>query len=229
MKRVVDGAPRGFGAETDRCDVIFLFAPLTVKRAVAAMETKEGVDRLWAGTGVVYFSRLTEKATSSRMGRVDHEARVQEHDDPKLGHRDEAPRPHGSQDTEGSSRTSARFTPTVAASGHLHAAEPALAPRSPARAPARRRSAARRRPAAHARGDPASRRLDDARARLPAVAFERTATRGRSAPSSRACGSSGSEERAAALDSSAPRRISPSSRSRKRSRHHCANRSRPGS
>ena len=70
MKRVVDGAPRGFGAETDRCDVIFLFAPLTVKRAISAMETKEGVDRLWAGTGVVYFSRLTEKATSSRMGRV---------------------------------------------------------------------------------------------------------------------------------------------------------------
>ena len=70
LKRVVKEAPRGFGAETDRCDVIFLFAPLTVKRAVAAMETKEGVDRIWAGTGVVYFSRLTEKATSSRMGRV---------------------------------------------------------------------------------------------------------------------------------------------------------------
>ena len=67
---MIDEAPRGFGAETDRCDVIFLLAPLTVKRAVGAMETKEGVDRLWAGTGVVYFSRLTEKATSSRMGRV---------------------------------------------------------------------------------------------------------------------------------------------------------------
>ena len=37
----------------------------TVKRAVAAMETKEGVDRLWVGTGVVYFSRLTEKATTA--------------------------------------------------------------------------------------------------------------------------------------------------------------------
>ena len=70
LKRVVKEAPRGFGADTNRCDVIFLFAPLTVKRAVAAMETKEGVDRIWAGTGVVYFSRLTEKATSSRMGRV---------------------------------------------------------------------------------------------------------------------------------------------------------------
>jgi len=70
LKRVIDEAPRGFGAETDRCDVIFLRAPLTVKRAVTAMETKEGVDHLWPGTGVVYFSRLTEKATSSRMGRV---------------------------------------------------------------------------------------------------------------------------------------------------------------
>jgi uncharacterized protein (DUF1697 family) len=67
---VVDEAPRGFGAKTDRCDVIFLFAPLAVKRAMAAMETKEGVDRKWAGTGVVYHSRLTERATSSRMGRV---------------------------------------------------------------------------------------------------------------------------------------------------------------
>ncbi len=70
LSRVAGEAPRGFGAETDRCDVIFLRAPLTVKRATAAMETKEGVDRLWAGTGVVYFARLTERATSSRMGRV---------------------------------------------------------------------------------------------------------------------------------------------------------------
>jgi len=70
LQRVVDEAPRGFGADSDRCDVVFLRAPLTVKRAVAAMETKEGVDRLWAGAGVIYFSRLAEKASSSRMGRV---------------------------------------------------------------------------------------------------------------------------------------------------------------
>ncbi len=70
VKRVVDEAPRGFGGESERCDVIFLFPLLTVKRAVSAMETKEGVDRLWEGSRVLYFSRLTEKATSSRMGRV---------------------------------------------------------------------------------------------------------------------------------------------------------------
>jgi uncharacterized protein (DUF1697 family) len=70
LMRVIDEAPRGFGGDDHRCDAIFLRAPLTVKQAVAAMETKEGVDRFWAGTGVVYFSRLTEKATSSRMGKV---------------------------------------------------------------------------------------------------------------------------------------------------------------
>ena len=70
MKRVIDEAPSGFGAESDRCDVVFLRAPLTVKRAIAQIETKEGVDRMWAGTGVIYFSRLAEKASSSRLGRV---------------------------------------------------------------------------------------------------------------------------------------------------------------
>lgn len=70
LKRVVDEAPREFGAESDRCDVIFLFKPLTAKRAMAAVEMKEGVDRAWTGSGALYFSRLTAKATSSRMGRV---------------------------------------------------------------------------------------------------------------------------------------------------------------
>ena len=34
------------------------------------MPIKEGVDRIWAGTGVVYFSRLTSRATQSRLSRV---------------------------------------------------------------------------------------------------------------------------------------------------------------
>ncbi|MDQ2675753.1 MAG: DUF1697 domain-containing protein [Actinomycetota bacterium] len=70
LKRVVAEAPRGFGSEAERCDVIFLRAPLTVKRALAALETREGVDRMWPGTGAVYYSRLAERASSSRMGRV---------------------------------------------------------------------------------------------------------------------------------------------------------------
>jgi uncharacterized protein (DUF1697 family) len=69
LREVVDGAPRGFGADTDRCDVIFLRKPLTTAKALAAIETKEGVDRIWRGKDVVYLSRLAARASSSRISR----------------------------------------------------------------------------------------------------------------------------------------------------------------
>jgi uncharacterized protein (DUF1697 family) len=73
LRAVVDAAPAGeggFGDETHSSDVIFLRKPLTVKRAMGVIEAKEGVDRAWEGKGVVYFSRLRAKATSSRLGRM---------------------------------------------------------------------------------------------------------------------------------------------------------------
>jgi uncharacterized protein (DUF1697 family) len=70
LRRVVEEAPDGFGAETHRCDVIFLRKPLTVKQAMAVIETREGVDSAWAGKGVLYFSRLDAKASSSRLSKV---------------------------------------------------------------------------------------------------------------------------------------------------------------
>ena len=70
LTAVVEGAPRGFGAPTERCDVIFLRRPLTVRRALGLFETKEGVDRVWAGPGVVYFSRLASRASSSRLSKI---------------------------------------------------------------------------------------------------------------------------------------------------------------
>jgi uncharacterized protein (DUF1697 family) len=72
MGAIVDKAPEGFGREPAkyRYDVCFLKPSLTAKQVVAAVPTKEGVDRVWAGSGVVYFSRLTSRATSSRLNRV---------------------------------------------------------------------------------------------------------------------------------------------------------------
>ena len=70
LRKVVKNAPRGFGGEAYSCDVIFLRAPLTVTRAVNIAEIKEGVDQVWAGPGVVYWSRLAERASSSRISRV---------------------------------------------------------------------------------------------------------------------------------------------------------------
>jgi uncharacterized protein (DUF1697 family) len=72
IRAVVDRAPNGFGTEPSkyRYDVIFLKSPLTAKQVVPAVPTKEGVDRIWPGTGVVYFARLTARAAQSRLSRV---------------------------------------------------------------------------------------------------------------------------------------------------------------
>jgi uncharacterized protein (DUF1697 family) len=72
MRAIVDRAPKGFGADPARYryDVLFLKPPLTTRTVVTSVPTKEGVDRVWAGTGVVYFSRLTSRATQSRLARV---------------------------------------------------------------------------------------------------------------------------------------------------------------
>jgi uncharacterized protein (DUF1697 family) len=70
LRGVIDGAPRGFGGETDRSDVVFLRKPLTTKKALARVETREGVDRVWEGNGVLYFARLKAKASSSRLSKI---------------------------------------------------------------------------------------------------------------------------------------------------------------
>ena len=69
---VVKNAPRGFGSDPSghRYDVVFLKEPLTARRAVKDVPTKEGVDQLWPGRGVLYMSRLVAKLTSSRLNRV---------------------------------------------------------------------------------------------------------------------------------------------------------------
>jgi uncharacterized protein (DUF1697 family) len=72
MRSIVERAPDGFGSEPAlyREDVIFLMPPLTARTVVESVPIKEEVDRIWAGTGVVYFSRLTSRAAQSRLSRV---------------------------------------------------------------------------------------------------------------------------------------------------------------
>lgn len=72
MKAVVAQAPEGFGDEPDafRYDVIFLKGSLSSAEVIATVPTKPGVDAIYAGEGVVYFSRLTARASSSRLSRI---------------------------------------------------------------------------------------------------------------------------------------------------------------
>ena len=68
----VQSAPPGFGGPHHRCDVIFLKHPLTADDAFGALPApREGVDQSWKGpAGCLYFSRLTAKASQSRLSRI---------------------------------------------------------------------------------------------------------------------------------------------------------------
>jgi uncharacterized protein (DUF1697 family) len=72
MKKTVAGAPKGFGKQPAayRYDVVFLKHPLSAKEALGSMPAKPGVDRVVAGRGVLYCSRLISKASQSAMARV---------------------------------------------------------------------------------------------------------------------------------------------------------------
>jgi uncharacterized protein (DUF1697 family) len=72
MRAIVDRAPKAFGSQPAkyRYDVIFLKEPLTAQTAMRNVPTKPGVDTAHAGTGVLYFSRLTSKATQSQLSKI---------------------------------------------------------------------------------------------------------------------------------------------------------------
>ena len=72
MKAIVEGAPKGFGRRPAeyRYDVIFLKHPVTAAEAMKSLTANPGVDRVFAGDGVVYFSRLISRAAESHLSRV---------------------------------------------------------------------------------------------------------------------------------------------------------------
>lgn len=69
---VVAEAPDGFGQSPDEyhSDVIFLRRPLTPDSAMGVVRLREGVDRAWPGSGVLYFSRLSAQRTKSLLNRI---------------------------------------------------------------------------------------------------------------------------------------------------------------
>jgi uncharacterized protein (DUF1697 family) len=69
LKDVIEGAPRGFGGDAQLCDVLFVRRPLTVANALSVIELRDGVDSAWPGKGVLYFSRVASKASSSRISK----------------------------------------------------------------------------------------------------------------------------------------------------------------
>jgi uncharacterized protein (DUF1697 family) len=72
LLRIIQNAPEGFGVLPDeyRYDVIFLKPPVTAEEAMSKIKTKEGVDFVTAGDGVLYFSRLSSQSSQSQMTKM---------------------------------------------------------------------------------------------------------------------------------------------------------------
>lgn len=72
IKKTVTSAPKGFGEDQKkyRYDVLFLKNPLTAAEVLEQISVKEGVDTVTKGVGVVYFSRLIEKAAQSHLTKI---------------------------------------------------------------------------------------------------------------------------------------------------------------
>ena len=72
VQAVVTEAPPAFGSEPKlyRYDTIFMRAPLTLAAAMEVIPARPGVDAVWPGPDVLYYSRLISKASRSHLSRL---------------------------------------------------------------------------------------------------------------------------------------------------------------
>ncbi len=71
LRAVVADRPEGFGEQPDtyHCDAIFLIG-IDAGEALSVFKPRDGVDRVWPGTGVIYSRRLSAQRTKSRLGQI---------------------------------------------------------------------------------------------------------------------------------------------------------------
>jgi uncharacterized protein (DUF1697 family) len=72
LRRVVHEAPPAFGTRPAqyRYDVLYLKPPLTAAQALALVPVRAGVERVFAGSGVLYVSRLIANVSQSQLNRL---------------------------------------------------------------------------------------------------------------------------------------------------------------
>lgn len=72
LRAVVDGAPKGFGQKPDayRYDVMFVLPPMTPEVALPQVPAKAGVDRVFAGPGALYYSRLVARVKETDIAKL---------------------------------------------------------------------------------------------------------------------------------------------------------------
>lgn len=72
LEAIVAGAPAGFGNSPGeyKYDVMFLREGLSASDLQMQIPLEEGVDQVWKGPGVIYFSRLGSRSSQSKMSRI---------------------------------------------------------------------------------------------------------------------------------------------------------------
>ncbi|MFZ0472389.1 MAG: DUF1697 domain-containing protein, partial [Bacteroidales bacterium] len=72
LEAIVAGAPSGFGKFPGeyKYDVMFLREGLSASDLLRQIPLTAGVDQVWNGAGVIYFSRLGNKSSQSRMSKI---------------------------------------------------------------------------------------------------------------------------------------------------------------
>ena len=72
LRAIVQEAPKGFGTKPAEyySDVLFLQHPLTVAEAMKVVELREGVDQVFQGKTVLYFSRLSARRVQSKLSKI---------------------------------------------------------------------------------------------------------------------------------------------------------------
>ena len=71
FQAIVDNKPKGFGEQPEKyhSDVIFLIG-VDSTQAIHVFDPREGVDQVWAGSGVIYSQRLSSQRTKSRLSKI---------------------------------------------------------------------------------------------------------------------------------------------------------------
>ena len=71
LQAIMDGKPKGFGQQPHKyhSDAIFLIG-IDSAKAFSVFKPREGVDKIWAGKGVIYSQRLSSERTKSRLNKI---------------------------------------------------------------------------------------------------------------------------------------------------------------
>jgi uncharacterized protein (DUF1697 family) len=71
FRAIIHNKPEGFGEQQDKfhSDAIFLI-DIGIEQAMSVFDPREGVDRIWPGTGMIYSQRLSSQLTKSRLSKI---------------------------------------------------------------------------------------------------------------------------------------------------------------